>query len=151
MTLTLNTLPKSKSEKGKAKRVGRGNSSGVGNYCRRGMKGQKSRSGGNAGLKRKGLRSKILSLPKYHGIKPVSPVYKAINLTALNNAFEDNSLVTAKTLVTKGLIKKVKVAFKILGKGELNKKLTIDTNIKVSHKALEKIVAAGGGVDSSNK
>ncbi len=70
--LTLHNLKKSKGIT-KSKRLGRGNSSGVGTYSTRGMKGQRSRSGGKSGLIARSINSYLLRIPKVKGFKSFKP------------------------------------------------------------------------------
>lgn len=129
------------------KRLGRGIGSGLGKTSGKGNKGQKSRSG--AGHVRPGFEGGQLPLfqrlPKrgFHNISRKE--YAIINLMDLN-AFENGTVVTPELLQEKGLVKKVYDGIKVLGQGELDKKLTVKAH-KFSAKAEEVIKALGGNVE----
>lgn len=142
--LSLNNLKVGK--KKKAKRVGRGNSSGSGTYSGRGLKGQRSRSGGKGGLKRRGLVQTLKSKPKIGGFKSMKPKLETISLGMLEKHFEAGELVDAKKLIKKGLIDTKKYGLKILGTGKLTKKLTVKANA-FSESAKKAIMDAGGQVE----
>lgn len=126
------------------RRVGRGNGSGAGTYSGRGMKGQSARSGG----KRKsgfegGQMSYIKRMPKLKGFKNPNRVeFQVVNVGDLND-FNNNDEVNIVSLYEKNLICKKDRPVKILGKGELTKKLNIKAD-RVSSSAQEKITKAGG-------
>lgn len=144
MTITLSNLQKPKGSSKKKKRVGRGNSSGHGTYSTRGMKGQRSRSGGKSGLKKRGLKMMLQRIPKKKGFTSRHPNYIAINLKELDTLFKDGEVVTTQALAKKGVIsKKEKMYIKILGSGTLNKKLTIKAH-DFSQKATDAIIKSGG-------
>lgn len=127
------------------KRVGRGHGSGWGKFAGRGRDGQNSRSGGGV---RPGFEGGQLPLfrrlPKRGFKNPFTKVYATVNVSDLNR-FEDGTVVTAQLLAESGLIKKSESAFglKILGNGDLEKKLTVQA-VKFTKSAEEKIQAAGG-------
>ena len=144
--MQLNTLQRKTPNKG-SKRVGRGRGSGKGKTSGRGTKGQNARAGHK---KRPDVREKLKKLPKLRGYNFASIETKPVvlNLSALERAFEGGASITPKLLVERGLIKAGKGAVpsvKILGDGELTKKLTIE-GCKVSGSAREKIEKAGGKV-----
>ena len=127
----------------KAYRKGRGNGSGNGKTAGRGQKGQWSRSGGGVRVGFKGGQMPLARrIPKrgFHNIfaKPL----EAINVSALNK-FEDGAVVSAAELLESGILSKCEYGVKILGKGEISKKLTVKANA-FSASAKEKIEAAGG-------
>ena len=144
MSLTLHNLNPSSTKK-RRKRVGRGFGSGHGKYSGRGAKGQRSRSGGKAGLKRLGAKKMIMSLPKMGGFKSIHPKPAVINIGKLAKHFNDGDKISPKVLLKKGLIDKIKAGVKILGDGEIDKKLVIE-GCQVSKSAKEKIEKAGGGL-----
>ena len=113
-------------------RVGRGHGSGNGKTAGKGHKGQKARSG----APRPGFEGG--QMPLYRNTKDIV----SINITELNR-FEDGAVVTIETLVENGVIKNPKDGVKILGNGELTKKLTVKANA-FSASAAEKIQALGG-------
>ena len=144
MSLSLNTQRSIKSGK-PSRRIGRGPGSGRGTYSGKGLKGQKSRSGGRGGLKLLGMKSQIQSMPKLPGFRSLKPKKIAVNLTVLEQNFENGDKVTALTLKEKGLIMNPDHGIKILGEGKLTKKLIIAAN-GVSATAQEAITKAGGKV-----
>lgn len=134
------------SKKKSKKRVGRGGAHGT--YSTRGMKGQKSRSGGKSSARKAilGRDSFLKKMPKLRGFKSPYPKNFAINLNILNKYFKDNEVVNKATLTNKGLIKKsLKRDIKILGSGELKKKINIEGCV-ISKGAKEKIEKAGGRI-----
>jgi large subunit ribosomal protein L15 len=139
-----NELKPAPGSKQKSKRVGRGDGSGHGTYSGRGCKGQKSRSGGNVHPRFEGGQLPIIKrLPRQRGFTNIFRTeYSTVNLTRLNE-FDDKTEITAAQLVTAGIIKSTKLPLKILGHGEITKKLTIKAN-KFSQAAIKKIEAAGG-------
>lgn len=144
MPLTLHTIKPFSGSKKKVKRVGRGLGS-TGTYSGRGQKGQRARSGGRKGLKLLGMKRIIMSTPKLRGFKSPYPKMIAVKISSLDKKFADGERVTPKTLLEKGLVGKMKVAVKILGDGELKKKLVIE-GCAVSASAKEKIEHAGGTI-----
>ena len=127
-------------------RVGRGLGSGNGKTSGKGMKGQKSRSGGGVRTGFEGGQMPLYRrLPK-RGFKNVfAKVYAEVNVETLNR-FEDGATVDAVALVENGVLKNVRDGIRILGKGELTKKLTVVAN-GFTKSAEEKITAAGGKVE----
>ncbi|OHW62439.1 50S ribosomal protein L15 [Andreesenia angusta] len=131
----------------KTKRLGRGTASGQGKTSGRGQKGQNSRSGGGVRPGFEGGQMPLYRrLPK-RGFKNVfAKEYAIVNIDELNERFEDGMEVTPVTLIEAGVIKKVLDGVKVLGNGELNKKLTVKAT-KFSKTAVEKIEANGGKVE----
>ena len=135
------------------KRVGRGLGSGKGRYSGRGIKGQKSRAGSHT--MRPGFEGGqmpiYMRLPKQRGstskdAMPVGPHRTAtvpVNLAALEQRFAAGDDVTLEALVDRGLIKNTRIDVKILGQGDLTKKLAVTAHA-FSETAREKIEAAGG-------
>ena len=128
------------------KRLGRGVGSQLGKTSGKGHKGAKARSGGG---KRPGFEGGQMPLtrrlPKRGFTNIFAKEYATINVSALN-VFEDGSTVTAEALLEMGLIKKAMDGVKVLGGGELQKKLTVSV-AKVTASAKEKIEAIGGKVE----
>ena len=128
------------------KRLGRGVGSQLGKTSGKGHKGAKARSGGG---KRPGFEGGQMPLtrriPKRGFTNIFGKEYAIVNVSALN-AFEDGAVVNAAALMEKGLIKKELDGVKILGGGELQKKLTVSVD-KVTDSAKEKIEAIGGKVE----
>ena len=125
------------------KRLGRGVGSGLGKTSGKGHKGAKARSGGG---KRPGFEGGqmplIRRLPKRGFYNPFRINYVAINVDRLE-VFEDGMTVTPVELIEYGIIKKIDDGIKIMGNGELTKKLTVQA-AKFTTTAKEKIEAAGG-------
>jgi len=135
------------------KRVGRGLGSGKGRYSGRGIKGQKSRAGSHklkAGFEG-GQMPLDMRMPKQRGntsadampIGPFRTYSHPVNLRDLERVCADGDTVNIETLVEKGLVKNTKADVKILGSGELTKKLSVTAH-SFSATAREKIIAAGG-------
>ena len=127
-----------------AKRVGRGTSSGTGKTSGKGHKGQNARSGGGV---RPGFEGGQLPLfrrlPKRGFSNAKFKVeYATINVSDLDN-FEDGAVVTPELLKEMGIVKKQLAGIKVLGNGELTKKLTVKA-AKFSATAVEKIEKMGG-------
>jgi large subunit ribosomal protein L15 len=138
MSLGLHNLKASSGSTKKKKRVGRGNSSGHGTYSTRGIKGQRSRSGGKGGLKRLGLKQVILATPKRKGFTSNRPKNQTVNLSELNNNFKDGASINPQSLLRAGLIKDATASVKILGNGELKLKKLKFEDVKMSKVVLEK-------------
>ena len=125
------------------KRLGRGTGSGLGKTSGKGHKGAKARSGGG---KRPGFEGGqmplTMRLPKRGFTNKWRTEYVAINVDRLE-IFEDGQVVSPVELIEMGIIKKIEDGVKIMGNGELTKKLTVQAN-KFTASAKEKIEAAGG-------
>ena len=132
----------------KRKRVGRGNSSGHGTTAGRGQNGQGSRSGGTKGAGFEGGQTPLaMRLPKLPGFRnPRRIEYSPINISALDARFEDGAVVDGAALKAAGRIKSEFEPVKVLGNGEISKKLTVKVD-KASASAKAKIEAAGGSVE----
>ena len=126
-------------------RRGRGHASGNGKTAGKGHKGQKARSGAPRPGFEGGQMPLYRRLPKRGFTNIFAKEYAIVNVSALN-VFEDGTVVNNDTLVEAGLIKKVLDGVKILGGGELTKKLTVSVD-KVTDSAKEKIEAIGGKVE----
>lgn len=127
-------------------RVGRGLGSGNGKTSGRGMKGQKSRSGGSIRTGFEGGQMPLYRrLPKRGFNNIWAKTYAEVNIESLNR-FEDGTVVDPVALVESGLVKNVRDGIRILGNGEITKKLTVRAN-GFTKKAEEKIAAAGGKVE----
>ena len=123
-------------------RRGRGHGSGNGKTAGKGHKGQKARSGAPRPGFEGGQLPLYRRLPKRGFTNINSKDIVAIGLERLN-VFEDGAEVTVETLMEKGIVKNPKDGVKILGNGELTKKLTVKVNA-FSNSAVEKIQAVGG-------
>jgi large subunit ribosomal protein L15 len=137
------------------KRVGRGLGSGKGRYAGRGIKGQKSRAGSHkmrAGFEG-GQMPIYMRLGKQRGntskdAMPVGPfrtVSQGVNVRDLERVFDAGTEITPELLKAKRLIRSVRVDVKILGQGDLSKKLTVSAH-NFSKSAREKIEGAGGSI-----
>lgn len=132
----------------KRKRVGRGNSSGHGTYSGRGQNGQGSRSGGTKGAGFEGGQTPLaMRLPKLPGFRnPRRIEFTPINVATLELKFEDGAVVDGAALKAARLVKSEFEPVKVLGNGEISKKLTVKVD-KISASAKAKIEAAGGKVE----
>ena len=126
-------------------RRGRGHGSGNGKTAGKGHKGQKARSGATRPGFEGGQMPLYRRLPKRGFTNRNSKDIVAVNVDVLNR-FEDDAVVTVESLVETGIIKNPRDGVKILGNGELTKKLTVKVNA-VSAGAEEKIKALGGTVE----
>ena len=125
------------------KRIGRGHGSGNGKTAGKGHKGQKARAGRGQRIGFEGGQMPLQRrIPKRGFNNIFANEFAAVNVSALN-AFEDDAVVDAAALIEKGIIKKEYDGVKVLGSGELTKKLTIKA-ANFSAAAKEKITAAGG-------
>ena len=145
--MRINDLHNAEGSKKVAKRLGRGTGSGLGKTSGKGQKGQNSRSGGGVRLGFEGGQMPLLRrLPKLGFTNKFRRVYTSINVEDLNR-FEDETTVDFELLAQNGLIKKAKTdGLKVLGNGELTKKLHVRAN-KFSESAIEKIKKAGGSIE----
>jgi large subunit ribosomal protein L15 len=125
------------------KRLGRGTATGQGKTAGRGMNGQKSRSGGGVRPGFEGGQMPLYRrLPKRGFTNIFGTQFAEINVEVLNQ-FEDGAEITPELLKSEGIVKKQLDGVKVLGNGELAKKLTVKAH-KFSKSAVEKIEAAGG-------
>ena len=125
------------------KRKGRGPGTGNGKTAGRGHKGQKARSGGGVRIGFEGGQMPLARrLPKRGFNNIFAKPLEAINVSALDK-FEDGAVVDAKALLEKGILSKCEYGVKILGNGEVTKKLTVRASA-FSASAKEKIEKAGG-------
>ena len=125
------------------KRKGRGHGSGNGKTAGRGHKGQNARSGGGVRIGFEGGQMPIYRrLPKRGFNNVFALKYAEINVSDLNK-FEDGAVVDATSLKEAGIIKKALDGIKVLGNGEVTKKVTVKA-AKFTEAAKEKITAAGG-------
>jgi len=131
------------------KRKGRGHGSGLGKTAGRGYNGQKSRAGGAKSNGFEGGQTPLARrLPKLPGFKNINRIeYVPVNVGRLETLYNDDDVVNGESLAEKGVIKHADALVKVLGDGELTKKLTVKVD-KVSGSALSKIEAAGGKVEA---
>lgn len=146
--MNLENIPKRKNRTAKAKRIGRGYGSGVGGHTStRGMKGQKSRSGHKSLIFFEGGNTPFFRrMPKLRGFTKADKIENtAINMDILEKNFKTGETVSLDTLKEKALIAKKTTAVKLLGEGEITKKVKVD-GIPLSQSAREKIEKAGGTI-----
>ena len=127
-------------------RRGRGHGSGNGKTAGKGHQGQKARSGAPRPGSEGGQMPLYRRIPKRGFTCPSSKEIVGINLGTLNERFEDGAVVDLEALIESGIVKNPKDGVKILGNGEITKKLTVKANA-FSASAKEKIEAIGGTVE----
>ena len=147
--MNLHDLKPNPGAKHRRKRVGNGESSGLGKTCGRGHKGQKSRAGGGV---RPGFEGGQMPLHRRLPKKGFSNVQfrdkiAIVNISQLNQKFEDGATVGEKSLREAGLVSGRCDAIKILGQGDLERKLTVVVDA-ISASARAKIEKAGGTVET---
>ncbi len=132
----------------KKRPIGRGVGSGHGRTSGRGHDGQNSRSGGGVRLGFEGGQMPLFRRIANRGFSnyPFKKQYSVVNLKTVENRFNDGDTVNVETLRQKGLLKNKNAIVKILGDGEITKKLTFAVH-KVSASAQKKIEAAGGKIE----
>lgn len=144
--MKLHTLKPAEGSRQERNRVGRGQGSGNGKTAGRGSKGQKARTGGGVRIGFEGGQTPLFRrLPKRGFTNINRKDYAIVNLDTLNR-FEDGTTVTPALLVEAGIIKKELSGLKILGEGQLERKLTVQA-AKFSKAAEEAINAAGGSIE----
>lgn len=147
--MQLHELKRKTPQKG-SKRIGRGRASGKGKTSGRGTKGQNARSGHK---KRPEVREQLKKLPKLrgrgiHGLTSIQSKPSVVNIATLESMFVAGDAINPTVLLERGVVQArrgKKAVVKILGDGEITKKLTV-TGCKVSASAREKIEKAGGSV-----
>ena len=128
-------------------RKGRGPGSGNGKTAGKGHKGQNARSGGGVRLGFEGGQLPLYrKLPKRGFHNKFATNYATVNVATLNEKFEGGETVNREVLKAKGIVKKPLDGLKVLGNGEISKKLTVEAKV-FSATAKEKIEAAGGKVE----
>ena len=142
--MKLHELSPAKGSTKEVKRIGRGHGSGQGKTAGKGHKGQKARSGGSI---RPGFEGGQMPLqrrmPKRGFNNIFAKEFAAVNVSELEKRFESGAVVDANSLIESGALKNAKDGIKILGNGELTKKLTVKA-VKFTESAKEKIEKAGG-------
>ena len=130
----------------KNKRLGRGVGSGHGKTAGKGTKGQKARAGGGVRLGFEGGQMPLFRRIARRGFSnyPFKKIYQVVNVSDLNR-FADGDTVTPESLAAMGLARKKSMGVKVLGAGELARKLTVE-GMHVSESARAKIAALGGVV-----
>ena len=146
--MQLNDLSPAPGSRKDRKRVGRGHGSGHGGRSGRGDKGQGSRAGGTKAPGFEGGQTPLaMRLPKLPGFtNHWRQEFDVVNVGRLDGLYADGDVVDASTLKDKGVVKSSSAAVKVLGDGELKKKLTVRVD-KLSGTARTKIEAAGGTVE----
>jgi large subunit ribosomal protein L15 len=145
----LSNLKYAEGSRKKRKRVGRGEGSGHGGQSTRGMNGQRSRSGSKKRSWFEGGQMPLQRrIPKFGFTNIFKETYQVVNLNALQRIADENKIdkvLNIEELKNLGLISSVKKPVKILGKGELKAKITLEVNA-ISKSAKEKIESAGGSI-----
>ena len=146
--MSLNNLRPPKGAKHAKKRIGRGQGSGNGKTAGRGHKGAKSRSGFHY---KRGFEGGQMPLhrrvPKRGFHNPFRVEYEVVNLDTLDARFDAGTVVTPELLREHRLVQSADKPVKVLGRGEIGKKLTVRAH-RFSGKAAEKIAAAGGATET---
>ncbi len=132
----------SRGRKQNTKRVGRGNSSGKGSYSTRGIKGQRARTGAS-GIMRRAFKAQLQKVPKSRGFSTIARKPVPVSLAALNAIAVDGMEITPYVLKDHGLIADIRAGAKIVGGGELTKKVMV-RNCLATASALAAIEKAGG-------
>ena len=134
----------------KKKIVGRGSSSGWGKTSGKGHKGQQARSGGKVYAGFEGGQMPLYRRVAKKGFSnyPFKKEFYVVNLTMLETKYSDGETVNKESLMQKGLLRKGSLYVKVLGTGDITKKLTVDVD-RISASAKEKIEKAGGTIVQS--
>lgn len=145
--MKLHDLKPDPGSKRRRKRVGRGIAAGQGKTAGRGHKGQGARSGGGKGPYFEGGQLPLVRrLPFKRGFTNIFAIhYQEVNVETLEARFEDGAVVNGASLLAVGLVRKADDPIKVLGRGDLNKRLEVHAN-KFSKSAAQKIEKAGGRV-----
>ncbi|MBT8045338.1 MAG: 50S ribosomal protein L15 [Verrucomicrobiae bacterium] len=150
--MNLHSLKPNRGSKHRVKRLGCGESSGLGKTSGRGHKGQKSRSGGGVRPGFEGGQMPLhRRLPKrgFNNTRFQDKI-AVVNVAALDERFDDDATVNMESLKAARLVKGTYDGVKILGNGSISKKLTVE-GCKVSASAKEKIEKAGGSIVEAEK
>lgn len=144
------TAPKGANKKRRI--VGRGSSSGRGTTAGKGNKGQQSRSGGKTYVGFEGGQMPLYRRIAHRGFSnyPFKKEYICFNLCDLEVKYADGETVDKESLIKKGLLNKADCLVKVLGNGDITKKITIDVD-KISESAKAKVEKAGGTVKCAAK
>ncbi len=143
--MKLHELQYNEGARSSRKRLGRGQGSGQGKTAGKGHKGQNARSGGGVSLGFEGGQTPLFRrIPKRGFTNRTRKEYAIVNVSSLD-IFDNGTVVTTELLMEVGLVKKTLDGIKILGNGELSKKLTVNAN-KFSKSAVVVIEKAGGSV-----
>ncbi|MEK7655693.1 MAG: 50S ribosomal protein L15 [Patescibacteria group bacterium] len=142
MTISLHNIAPAKGSRPKKFRVGRGNASGRGTTAGRGTKGQRARTGGRNRLKIKGIKQMLLAFPKSRGFHSGFTRVYDIRVNKIMSAFADGDRVNIAALKRKYMVPKSAILAKIVGGGEVTKKLNLE-GIKVTASVREALIAGG--------
>ena len=145
MALSPSTIKSANKSRRKPKRLGRGNASGKGSFSARGLKGQRSRSGGKSGGQKRGFKASLQKIPKLRGFNSPYPRKETVTLAILEKFANEKQIVNPAFLTKVGIIRTPKNGVKIVARGELKKKLKIE-GCMASKNAVELIEKAGGSV-----
>ncbi len=145
--MKLHELAPAEGAKKPRKRVGRGNGSGHGTFSGRGSKGQKARSGGQVNPRFEGGQvPMVLRLPRKRGFTNIfKEQFHVVNVDSLDE-FDAGTAVTPEVLAKAGIIRDTNLPVKLLGRGDISKKLTVQVH-KWSQSAQQKVEAAGGALE----
>jgi large subunit ribosomal protein L15 len=144
--MKLTDLRPAKGAKSARKRVGRGEGSGLGKTSGKGNKGLKARSGGGTKPGYEGGQMPLQRrLPKRGFVNVFRQEWSVVNVKDLNR-FDDGSVVDGESLRREGLVKGSGAGVKLLGNGEVTRKLTVRVD-RASKSAVAKVAAAGGTVE----
>jgi len=144
--MKLNEVRPAKGAVRKRKRVGRGTGSGLGKTAGKGHKGEQARSGAAKGKGFEGGQMPLTRrIPKFGFTNTFRVEFQVINVRALQERFDDGDTVDSVTLADRGLLHKRFEPVKLLGDGDLSKRLTVRVDA-VSASARQKIESAGGSV-----
>ena len=148
--MNLSDLGPAKGSRKKRKRVGRGPGSGHGKTAGKGNKGQKSRQGYSRRWDFEGGQMPLVRrLPKRGFRNFFRKEFAVVNLDRLQE-FSDGATVSPETLIAKGVLKKILDGVKVLGRGEIDRKLVVKAH-RFSAEAIRKIQAAGGTAEVLEK
>ncbi|MFA6918764.1 MAG: 50S ribosomal protein L15 [Patescibacteria group bacterium] len=147
MTLNLSNLKPAKGSTKKKKRIGRGGKRGA--YSGKGMKGQKARSG-VSGLKALGFRQTLLRTPKSRGFRSIKSKMPVVDIVRLEKKVEEGAIIDIRKMKRLSLVESNVKSVKVIGKGELTKKITVIANA-FSAGAKDAILKAGGKVEIIEK
>lgn len=145
--MQINDLRPARGSNVSRKRLGRGTGSGLGTTAGKGTKGQNARKSGQVRKGFEGGQMPLLRRIPKRGFNNTqfATVYEIVNLGDVNDRFEAGETVNLATLKERGLVKGNKDGIKILGGGDITKKLNFEAD-KVSKSAADKIAKAGGGI-----
>jgi large subunit ribosomal protein L15 len=143
--LKLHTLKPNKGAKTSTRRLGRGPGSGRGKTSGKGTKGQRARTGGRNKLRLLGMKMIIRRIPKLRGFKSQYAKDEVVTLRDLQKNFPQGGIVTRAQLVKRELLSSLNVNAKVVGSGDVARKLTLK-GLKVSAGAKAAIEKAGGSI-----